>query len=175
MKITSYILFVCCLVIMSCDDHKKSTSKAETTENTSEDKKISAKTIENLDFKDYALSSDGQKIVVSWEKYKELETQLSFLKKADFSFFNGDIEVLKTFIKEFKAEMPDDFRTNPIQSRNVIIETSLLRLNEYLTLDNIERDDKINGIKEVFIAYSNLNYQINKKLERDEYSKIQPE
>lgn len=175
MKITTVFLCLCCLVFFSCNDEKTNVAESETTEETIQSNKISAQTIESIDYKDYALSGEAEDIVATWEKYQELAAQLGFLKKADFSFFNGDIEVLKTFINEYKAEMPETFRTNPITSRNLIIETSLLKLNEYLTLDNIPREDKLTGIKEVFVAFSNLNYLINKKLESDEYSKIQPE
>ena len=82
---------------------------------------------------------------------------------------------LKKFITEFKASIPKEFLTNPIVSRTVILETMLLKLNENLTLDNIDDRDKLLSVKEVLIAFSNLNYQINKKLERDVYDKIEPE
>tara|TARA_R110002049_G_C9101385_1_gene557046 strand:- start:955 stop:1428 length:474 start_codon:yes stop_codon:yes gene_type:complete len=157
---------------MSCGDDKKSTTEIETTE---QNKKITAKTIENIDYNDYALSSEAEAVIVTWEKYQELDEQIGYLKRADFSFFNGDKELLKKFIGEFKTQMPEDLRTNPITSRNAIIETALLKLNENLTLDNIKRNDKLLAIKALFVAFSNLNYQINKKLERDIYDKIQPE
>lgn len=175
MKITSVILCLCFILSMSCGDDKNETSETETAEKAEQNTRISAKTIENIDYNDYALSPEGEQVVVSWEKHQELATQISYLKRGDFSFFNGDVELLKTFIKEFKAQLPDDLRTNPIVSRNAIVETSLLKLNERLTLDNIERKDKLIGIKELFVAFSNLNYQINKKLEHDMYVKIQPE
>lgn len=175
MKITSVILHLCCVIVMSCGDDKNSTSKAEIAENTEQNAKITAKTIENIDYKDYALSSEAEKVIITWERYKELAEQISYLKRADFSFFNGDKELLKKFIGEFKAQMPDELRTNPVVSRNAIIETALLKLNENLTLDNIERRDKLLGIKAIFMAFSNLNYQVNKKLERDMYDKIKPE
>ena len=175
MKFTSVILFLCCIIVMSCGDAKNSRSDVAATEKAEQNARITAKTIENIDYKDYALSPESEKAIVTWEKYHELAMQISYLKKADFSFFNGDKEILKKFIDEFKAQMPDELRTNPTMSRNAIIETALLKLNENLTLDNIDRSDKILGIKDVFVAFSNLNYQINKKLERDFYDKIQPE
>jgi len=175
MKITSVILFLCCFIVMSCGNDKNGTNEAETTEKIEQNAKITAKTIENIDYKDYALSSEAEEVIVTWERYKELAEQISYLKRADFSFFNGDKEILKKFISEFKVQMPDDLRTNPVVSRNAIIETALLKLNENLTLDNIERRDKLLGIKALFVAFSNLNYQINKKLERDIYDKIKPE
>lgn len=175
MKITAIILFICSFLILGCTDEKKVTTEVEDTESHSQDYKITAKTIEDIEYKDYALSPEAEAVVVSWAEYQELSKQIGFLKKGDFSFFNDDIAVLQKFIKDFKASMPNEFRTNPITSRNAIIETTLLKLNECLTLDNIERSDKILGIKEVFVAFSNLNYQINKKLERDMYNDIQPE
>tara|TARA_R110002050_G_scaffold133229_2_gene255658 strand:- start:7742 stop:8230 length:489 start_codon:yes stop_codon:yes gene_type:complete len=162
-------------MIMGCDNDKTTTTEIEVTENTNQDKKITAKTIESIDYKDYALSPEAQAVVIPWTQYQELSKQIGFLKKGDFSFFNEDVADLQEFIKGFKASLPNEFRTNPIISRNAIIETALLKLNEYLTLDNIERKDKLLGIKEVFVAFSNLNYQINKKLERDMYNDIQPE
>ncbi|NRD22346.1 hypothetical protein HNV10_03780 [Winogradskyella litoriviva] len=175
MKITAITLFLCSFLILGCSNDKKVTSDIEAIESHNNDNKITAKTIENIKYKDYALSPEAETFVVSWTQYQELSKQIGFLKKGDFSFFNDDVAVLQEFIKGFKASMPNEFRTNPITSRNAIIETALLKLNEYLTLDNIEKSDKILGIKEVFVAFSNLNYQINKKLERDMYNDIQPE
>ncbi|WP_458628088.1 hypothetical protein [Winogradskyella sp. PC D3.3] len=175
MKIRLLVLVLSCVLAIGCDDDTKGTSALEATEAVEQNAKITAKTIESIDYKDYALSSESEKAMVTWEKYHELATQISYLKKADFSFFNGDIELLKKFINEFKVQMPDQFRTNPIVSRNAIVETALLKLNENLTLDNIDRREKTLSIKALFTAFSNLNYQINKKLESDEYSKIQPE
>lgn len=175
MKITTILLILCGFMITSCDDDKTITTKIEASEKTNLDKKITAKTIESIDYKDYALSPEAQEVVIPWTQYQELSKQIGFLKKGDFSFFNEDVSELQEFINGFKASLPNKFRTNPITSRNAIIETALLKLNEYLTLDNIERKDKLLGIKEVFVAFSNLNYQINKKLERDMYNDIQPE
>jgi hypothetical protein len=162
-------------MVISCDDDTTSTKTLERTENVDQNRKITAKTIEDIDYRDYALSSESESEIVTWDRYHELATQISYLKKGDFSFFNGDIELLKKFIKEFKTQMPDQFKTNLIVSRNAIIETELLKLNENLTIDNISRDEKLLNIKALFVAFSNLNYLINKKLEDDFYDKIQPE
>ncbi|EPR72232.1 hypothetical protein ADIWIN_2732 [Winogradskyella psychrotolerans RS-3] len=175
MKIKFVLLFLCGVLVISCGEDTNSTQELETTEDTEQNRKITAKTIESLNYKDYALSSESESAVVTWERYHELATQIGYLKKADFSFFNGDIELLKKFIEEFKTQMPDQFRVNPIVSRSAIVETELLKLNENLTLDNIKRSDKLLSIKMLFVSFSNLNYQINEKLESDFYDKIQPE
>ncbi|MDN3491719.1 hypothetical protein [Winogradskyella bathintestinalis] len=175
MKITSVLLGVCCVIFMSCGEEKNNTVETETKDATEQSARISAKTIENIEYNDYALSPEGENAVVTWEKHQELATQISYLKRGDFSFFNGDKEQLKKFIEEFKSQLPEGLKTNPVVSRNAIVETTLLKLNENLTLDNIERTAQLVSIKEMFVAFSNLNYQINKKLERDMYDKIQPE
>ena len=174
MRIGFVLLNVCFLLFINCGEDKLS-SEVNTEENTTQQPIITAKAIEGFKYTDYVLSPRGENAVADWEKYQELAIQISYLKKADLSFFNGDKELLKKFITEFKAQTPSLLKTNPIISRTVIIETALLRLNENLTLDNIDNKLKLKSVKEVLVAFSNLNYQINKKLERDLYEKIKSE
>ncbi|APY08585.1 hypothetical protein BWZ20_09850 [Winogradskyella sp. J14-2] len=174
MRIGFCLLNLCFILFINCGDDKGS-EKTNTEQNTNQQPVITAKVIEGFKYKDYALSPRAENAVADWEKYKELDIQINYLKKADLSFFNGDKELLKKFIEEFKAQMPDTLKTNPIISRGAIIETTLLRLNESLTLNNIENQLKLESIKEVLVAFSNLNYQVNKKLERDLYEKIKSE
>ena len=174
MKVGLVFLNIFFLLLISCGDDKVETEVIDN-ENSNQKITITSKAIENFDYNDYVLSTNGELAVKDWEKYQELAIQISYLKKADLSFFNGDKKLLKEFISEFKGEIPSDIETNPIVSRAVIIETSLLKLNENLTLDNIDSSLKLESVKEVFVAFSNLNYQINKKLERDIYSKIESE
>lgn len=176
MKI-KYIIFINILSItlMACGGDKVVTDGQNTDETKQEEPKISAKTIVSFVYKDYALSSDAEKAIIDWDKYKELETQLSYLKKADLSFFKGDKESLKKFIDKLKLQIPSQIKTNPIISRLAIVETKLLKLNENLTIDNIPVKEQLKSIKELLVAFSNMNLQINKKLEFDIYNEIQPE
>ncbi|WP_179009640.1 hypothetical protein [Winogradskyella forsetii] len=175
MKNIYIVICFCCFVLLGCGNDNSNASETETAETAEQNARISAKTIEDIDYNDYALSPEGEDAIATWEKYQELATQISYLKRADFSFFNGEKKMLKEFIDQFTAQLPNDLRTNPITSRNAVIATALLKLNERLTIDNIDREDKLRSIKELFVAFSNLNYQINKKLERDMYDKIEPE
>lgn len=174
MKIGLYVLSFFCLILISCGDEKVTTEVVET-ENKNQKPVITSKAIEDFDYTDYALSPESTETLVNWKEYQELAIQINYLKKADLSFFNGDKDQLKKFIDEFKIETPKELRVNSIISRTVILETMLLKLNENLTLENIDRKSKLLNVKEVLVAFSNLNYQINKKLESDIYSKIQPE
>ncbi len=174
MRIGFFLLNACFLLLLNCGDDKPS-SENNTEESVNQQPIITAKAIDGFKYMDYVLSSRGEIAVADWEKYQELAIQIDYLKKADLSFFNGDKELLKKFIEEFKAQTPELLKTNPIISRTAIIETTLLRLNENLTLDNIDSQLKLESVKEVLVAFSNLNYQINKKLERDLYEKIKSE
>lgn len=174
MKIGLYLISAICFLFLGCTD-KEASSKVSEIENNEQTSLITKKTIENFAYTDYALSPESEKALANWEKYQELAIQISYLKKTDLSFFKGDRDELKKFINEFKASTPKEFMTNPIISRTVIVETALLKLNENLTLDHIEDRIKLLSIKEVLIAFSNLNYRMNKKLERERYDLIEPE
>jgi hypothetical protein len=77
----------------------------------------------------------------------------------------GEKKVLKAFINDFKTEIPEAIKTAPIESRVVVLETKLLKLNSILKLDNVDKATKLSNVKELLIAMSNLNLQINKKFE----------
>jgi hypothetical protein len=159
---------------MSCGDDKKPTADQED-QSTLQKEAITVKAIERFKYTDYVLSTNGETVVIDWDKYQELAIQVSYLRKADLSFFNGDKVLLKGFVDTLKLSIPDTLKTNPIISRTTIVETTLMRLNENLTLDNIPDSLKLQSVKEVLVAFSNLNYQINKKIEKDIYSQIKSE
>jgi 4-hydroxy-3-methylbut-2-en-1-yl diphosphate synthase IspG/GcpE len=161
-------------MLMACGNDT-GTSETDKTDLTNQKNAITAKAIENLEYTDYALSSKSENAIVNWQGYQELAIQIGYLKKADLSFFNEEKKLLKTTIDEFTGNVPKDLRTNPILSRIVVVETSLLKLNENLRIDNIDYSVKLSSIKDVLESFSNLNYQINKKLEFDIYDKIKPE
>jgi hypothetical protein len=126
---------------------------------------ITPKDIESFRFDDYTLSNDSKKALENWQKYQELKEQIEYINKVDFSFFNGEKKVLKAFINDFKTEMPESIKTAPIESRITALETKLLKLNSTLKLDNVDKNTQLSAIKELLIAMSNLNLQINKKFE----------
>lgn len=174
MKFGSIILQLFFVMLISCGNDKGAQEPLDNKAD-NEGVEITTKAIQNLDYSDYVLSNEAEKELANWEKYQELAIQVNYLKKADLSFFNGDKELLKKFLEEFKIGLQEKLKTNPIISRMAIVETSILRLNDNLTLDNISGKDKLESVKEVIVAFSNLNYQINKKLESDKYSNIQPQ
>lgn len=152
------------IMIVSC---KTDTQKVaiESTLDDKQSKTITKDEIENLKYNDYGLSNDAKKALNDWQKYQELNTQIEYLKTADLSFFKSDLTLISTFINDFRTEIPKAVSTNEINSRITVLETKMLKLNSLLLLDNMSKNEQLKGLKEVFVAFSNLNLQINKKLE----------
>ena len=164
MRFKLFFYSLLCIMIVSC---KTDTQKVEieSTVDEKQSKTITKAEIENLKYNDYGLSTDAKKALNDWQKYQELNTQIEYLKTADLSFFKSDLTLISTFIIDFRTEIPKAVSTNEINSRITALETKMLKLNSLLLLDNIPKNEQLKGLKEVFVAFSNLNLQINKKLE----------
>lgn len=159
-----FYLFLFLTINFGCNNEtsQKFEDKAETSNDLNT---ITQNDIESFRFDDYALSNDSKIALENWQKYQELSEQIDYIHKADFSFFMGEKKVLKAFINDFKTEMPESIKTAPIESRIVVLETKLLKFNSILKLDNVDKATRLSTVKELLIAMSNLNLQINKKFE----------
>lgn len=164
MKSIISILFL--ILLTSCGGNIKSEDKVED-KIQQKKKEISAKAIENFKYNDYILSSDGVKAVSEWSRFQELSTQISYLKRADVTFFTEQKDTLKKFLDSLKVTVPKPINTEPVNARMSALETKILKLNNDLTLDNYSVDNKLTSIKDLLVANSNLIFVINKKLEFD--------
>lgn len=174
LRLTTVFTLIIALVLFNCQDVHDSEEKKETQEEI-DARTISQKDIEKIKYIDYGLSSDSQKAVNDWQKYKDLNAQVEFLKKADLSFYKGDPELMKTFTVEFRSEMPKDLKTNAISARITAMDTKLLKLNSLLLLNTSNKEEQLEGIEEFFIAFRNLKLQINKKFEFEKNNVLRPE
>ena len=165
MKILYFALVL--VLFVSCGETSSNASKKQSEAKKQAPKAVTASAVEKFKFNDYILSSDADKEVSKWPKYRELSTQLSFLKKADLTFFTSEKDTLKVFIDSLKNSVPSAINTYPINNRILVLETKLLKLNNDLSLDNYALEKKLKSIKELLVANSNLIYGINKKLEFD--------
>lgn len=166
LKMKSITLIFFLILLVSCGE-KTQTENLDKANSQKEKKGISAIAIEKFKYNDYILSSDGEKAVQDWSKFQELATQISYLKKADVTFFTEEKDTLKKFLDSLKVTVPSTINTEKVEARLSALETKLLKLNNDLALDNYATDNKLTSIKDVFIANSNLIFVINKKLEFD--------
>jgi RecG-like helicase len=162
---TPFLSIICLLFLMvSCNQKKESTEPITVTVPT---KKITESDISKLKFLEYGLDTKTEKEIESWEKYKELEDITAKLKKGDLTFFKDNNEAIKTFLKEFKEKIPDTLNTPSVEARIIALETKLYKLESASNLSTTTKEELRFTIKEFLESISNLNLQMNKKLEKD--------
>lgn len=157
-------LLLCLILLLGCkSETEQNTNDISTLEKDTE--RITAKDIENLKYTDYELSPKAKEAVVNWQRYQELMMQIDYLKRADFSFFGGKNEILTTFSKDLRNDVPQAVATPAIKERLIALETKLFKLHSTLKLSNANKAEILNNIKELLVATSNLHFQMNKKFE----------
>jgi len=154
------------LFFANCDTTKKEDS-LDQDKTTANSLQLSKNDVESIDYIDYGLSSASKKATIDWKNYSELETIISSIKTGDLSYFESDKEILKSFNLDLQASLPANINSQPIIVRLRSLETKLLKLRSAVSLSTTPKTELIITIKELLVAVSNLNLQINKKLEKE--------
>lgn len=160
-------LFISLLLIGSLFSCKENTDNTQQTDENSTASLITKKTIQNLNFLEFGLDSKVKKITKNWEKYTELESIILNLKQADLSYFKDNHEILEALITDLKQTVPKKLDSPSIVSRLIALETKIYKLESVINLSNSSTETLISSIKEVLVSFSNLNLQMNKKIERE--------
>ncbi|MFT5627722.1 MAG: hypothetical protein ACJA1H_000971 [Glaciecola sp.] len=174
MRTVLLALLSVCFLITNCKGDKFSEVIIETQEQI-DAKTISQKDIASIRYDDFGLSTDSQKAVNDWQKFQDLKIQVELLKKGDLIYFSGDPLIVQTLLQELRTEMPVKLQTNEIFARITALDTKTQKLNSLLRISNIEKDEKLEAIKEFLITTSNLNLQINKKFEFEKNNVLKPQ
>ena len=160
----SFSLILSLFLILGCN-FKTEQIPNEISDQEKDAQLITAKDIEKLNYTDYVLSPQAKEAVADWQRYQELMMQIDYLKQADFSFFGGKNDLLVTFLKDLREDMPVSITTPAIKERLIALETKLLKLHSTLKLTNSNKKEVLSNIKEFLVTSSNLHLQINKKFE----------
>jgi hypothetical protein len=148
----------------------------ETTENTAPDemrepvtKKISETDISKIDYTEYVLDPKTKSVVDSWVKYQELNDVIENVKKGDLSYFhdNDRENIIRNFFIALKKAIPDTLNKPAISARILVLETKTWKLESLSNLSTTTEEELNQTIKEFLVSFSNLNLQMNKKLEKD--------
>ena len=168
------ILFVISLFILcfSCKKTQENTS-ADTTEQ-SNSQEITEKDISNIKYVEYALDSKTEDTIEDWVEYSQLQDIITDIKKGDLSFFNDNKTVIKLLLKELKSNMPEQVNSASISARILVLETKLYKLESLSNLSTTSKEELLDVIKEFLVSFSNLNLQMNKKIEFDSRSIEKP-
>jgi len=171
-----YLLITCFLLLalnLQCKESSDS-GAIEVVDNSTETQKITAKDFEQIKYIEYALSDSAAAKTKNWLKFQNLGVHIDQLKKGDFYFFKEDKAILKGFITDLKKETPATLNTSDIAVRLAVIETMAFKLEEVSNIKTITKQSLLNSITDLFIAYNNLIFQINKKIEKDSQSIDKP-
>lgn len=156
--------FIVCLLISCGNDKASEISISKTKQNKSIIKK---KDLKNLDYIEFSLDQKSKQNISDWLKYIELEEKINELKKADLSYFRSDKEVVETLIEEFGATIPENINTDAVKARVLTVQNMYYKLNSIINLSRSTKTEIKTAITDLFEAFSNLNFQINKKFEKD--------
>ena len=106
--------------------------------------------------------------IEEWINYFELNEFIEQLNTDDFSSLIDNKKFLLRFFKGIKFSIPDEINKPEIKSRLTVIETDFMRFESMLSNYEIDKEIKIKMVKKINNSFSNLNFQIDKLLEKQE-------
>lgn len=160
-----FLFFLFFLIITSCQDSQN--KNAENTLSDSFAEVVSKEDVQSLNYIDFVLDSKVERAISSWEKYNELQKVILDIKDANLSFFRDNNEIITALINDLKTTIPEQIKSPHIEARILVLETKLFKLESHSNLSNIKKETILKAIEEVLIAFSNLNFQMNKKIEKE--------
>lgn len=171
MRIT-IILAVSLLVLFTSCNNKanNSTEQVEKTDN----QVIASQDIAKLKYTDYALDEKTNNALQDWAQYIQLEEVVNNVKTGDLSFFNDNKKAITLLLKEFKKDIPEAVNSPSILARILVFETKFFKLESLSNLSTTSKEELLETIKEFLVSFSNLNLQMNKKIEFDSRNIVKP-
>jgi hypothetical protein len=116
--------------------------------------------------------SNNDLTLESWLNYIELAEYINQINSNDFSSLIDNKKYLIRFFNGIKNTIPDVLNQPEISSRLTVIETDFLKLESMLSNFEISSDQKIKMVKRINNSFSNLNFQIDKLIEKLEITPL---
>lgn len=157
------LIFLLC--VFSCQENK-SNNATETETKIQASELISKEAIKNLKFRDFDADNQVKKTIGGWEKYRELNNVITDVRAANLSFFKANAEIVAALNNELKSSIPESINSEPVLSRVVALETKMYKLEDEVNLSKPTKKGLLAAVKELLVAFSNLNLQMNKQQER---------
>ena len=163
------IKFLSACILLMCLSCKKTTqTSTETSDAPSKSQAITEKDISKLNYLDFAIDNRVETIIESWQEFNQLETIIDNTKKGDLSYFKTDAKKnLKTLLSDIRKTIPDTINTPAILARITVLETKLYKTESLSNLSTTKKEELLNTLKELLVSFSNLSFQLNKKMEND--------
>lgn len=165
--LSSFCLF---FLVFSC----KGTQDSNGDNIETESQEITAKDIEQIDFIEFLLDVKTEEYTIDWAEYNQLQELVDNLKTGDLSLFFDNREANNTMLTEFEQNIPEPLNSASITARISAFKTQFLKLESLSNLTTTSKQELLVSIKDFFVAFSNLNLQLNKKVEFDSQDIIKP-
>ena len=114
----------------------------------------------------YELKYDSS--IEQWINYFDLNEFIEQLNSNDYSSVIDNKKFLLRFFKGIKFSVPDKINKPEIKSRLTVIETDFMRFESLLSNYEIDSEEKTKMVKKINNSFSNLNFQIDKLLEKQD-------
>ena len=160
-------LSIWCILVIAFSCKKNQEQNEATLDKTNDSLEIKAKDISKIKYTDYILDSRTEDITINWNAYKQLQEVIDHVKKADLSFFYNNTKEVKELLTNLKQTIPSNVNSPSILARISALETKLLKLESLSNLSTTSKEELLENIKGFLVAFSNLNLQMNKKIEGD--------
>lgn len=160
------------IVVMACKKTQNESTENQTVQDNSQI--LTEKEISNLKYTDYILDAKAEEAVKDWAEYMQVNDVVLKMKKGDLSFFINNDVAIEMLILDQKLNIPKALNSESIISRVVILETRLLKLKSLANLSTTNKMELLESTKAFLVAFSNLNFQMNKKVEFDSQSIERP-
>tara|TARA_B100000073_G_scaffold148284_1_gene122062 strand:- start:225 stop:623 length:399 start_codon:yes stop_codon:yes gene_type:complete len=123
-----------------------------------------------LEFSEIYQSSNNISLV-EWNGYIELSEYINQFNSSDFSLLIDNKNYMEKFFKDLKNSIPESINKPEIYSRLTVIETDFLKFESMISNFSIKNEEKLTMVKKINNSFSNLNFQIDKLIEK---TKITP-
>ena len=164
------IKFISVCILLMCLSCKKTTqtNTDNSDDTTKKSQVITEKDISKLNYLDFGIDERVTPFIEPWQEFNQLEGIIENIKKGDLSYFKTDAKKnLKTLLSDIKENIPDTINTPAILARIKVVETKLYKTESLSNLSTTRKEELLNTLKELLISFSNLNFQLNKKIEND--------
>ncbi|MCF7559367.1 hypothetical protein L3X39_01860 [Sabulilitoribacter multivorans] len=152
------------LILISCKNNQEA-GPDDNVEKQSQE--ITELDISKLKYIDYALDAKTEDTIKDWQAYYQLQDVIINIKKGDLSFFNNNEEEVKILLSKLRENIPQQISSPSVLARILVLETKILKLESLSNLATTSKEELLITIKEFLVACSNINFQMNKKIEFD--------
>ena len=172
MRFKSLVILSFLFLFSACKKTQEDAVKDEIEQNKSQE--ITEQDVSKLKYIEYALDSSTDETIQDWVEYGQIEEVVDNIKQGDLSFFNDNKKAIQLLLKDQKETLPEALNSESIIARILVLETKILKLESLANLSTTTKEELLETIKEFFVSFYTLSFQMNKKIEFDNRSIEKP-